>query len=110
MNHLVIVHRNSVTLDAAACFSITDDTCELLRIVVHPLQQRCGLGRRLIASGIDWAQACAARRMMLEVDQSNEPALGLYRELGFTVIAKRNDYYGSGHHALVMERQVHQSE
>ena len=46
----------------------------------------------------------------LEVDQANEPAMGLYRSLGFAVIGERKGYYQAsgpgGGTALVMRVQL----
>jgi len=47
-----------------------------------------------------------AHRMLLEVRPDNEPAVALYRRLGFQPVATRRDYYGSGHHALVLQRSL----
>jgi len=40
---------------------------------------------------------------MLEVADTNAPALALYAATGFTEVARRRDYYGRGHDAVVME-------
>jgi ribosomal-protein-alanine N-acetyltransferase len=44
--------------------------------------------------------------MLLEVRPDNEPAVALYRKLGFEPVATRRDYYGPGHHALVLQRSL----
>ena len=46
-----------------------------------------GLGRALVAEGLAWAAERGAERMLLEVEWANEPALALYRGLGFAVIS-----------------------
>jgi ribosomal-protein-alanine N-acetyltransferase len=40
---------------------------------------------------------------MLEVADTNEPALGFYAASGFAEIARRRNYYGGSVDAVVME-------
>jgi ribosomal-protein-alanine N-acetyltransferase len=42
--------------------------------------------------------------MMLEVEQSNESAIELYKSLGYMRISVRMDYYGPGKDAFVMRK------
>jgi mycothiol synthase len=58
---------------------------EIYVIAVDPAYQGLGLGRQLLLAGLDWL---ARRRLptgMLYVDASNESAVQLYRDVGFTV-------------------------
>lgn len=45
--------------------------------------RRQGIGRRLVSTAIDGARAFGLTRVELEVFFSNEPAIQLYRALGF---------------------------
>lgn len=103
---LVVVSREVGRVGAVACFSVLDETAELLRVVVAPDCRGRGTARRLVGAGKDWAQARGARRMLLEVRPDNEPALAVYRATGFQPIARRKDYYGTGRHAVVMECEI----
>ncbi|SMX98947.1 Acetyltransferase (GNAT) family protein [Brevibacterium sp. 239c] len=60
-----------------------------------------GIARRLLQAGIDWAQSRGAEVVHLEVDEHNEPALGLYRSCGFSEWGRRPDYY-PGADAILM--------
>ena len=66
-HRLVLVIREGTGVSAVACFGTLAETAELLRIVVHPSRARQGLARRLVAQGQEWAEACGAERMLLEV-------------------------------------------
>ncbi|WP_341727900.1 GNAT family N-acetyltransferase [Brooklawnia sp.] len=103
LHRLVLVSRDSSGVEAVACFSVLDDTAELLRVIVEPGQRGRGVGRRLVSVGKEWAEASGADRMLLEVRQDNAAALGLYCAAGFEPISRRRDYYGPGHDAVVME-------
>ena len=52
------------------------------------------------------ARAAGARRVLLEVEESNGPARALYAATGFAAVARRADYYGPGRHAVVMGRDL----
>ncbi len=45
--------------------------------------RRQGIGRRLVSTAVDGAREFGLTRVELEVFSSNEPAIRLYRELGF---------------------------
>lgn len=100
---LVLVNRDRTSIEAVACFSVLNDTAELLRIIVHPDKRRCGMARRLIMIGMEWAEASGADRILLEVGRANDSARALYAALGLYTISQRRDYYGPGNDALVME-------
>jgi ribosomal-protein-alanine N-acetyltransferase len=89
-----------------ATFSRVAEMADLNRVIVHPGHRGRGIGASLVRAGIDWASAVGAHRMLLEVRPDNEPAVALYRRLGFEPVTTRRDYYGQGHHALVMLRAL----
>ena len=55
----------------------------LFEVVVHPDMRGHGFGRQIVADALAWARHGGARRAWLQVVSDNEPALGLYRSLGF---------------------------
>ncbi len=100
----VLVDRDADdAIVAVATFSAVADTADLLRIVVAPEHRGKGLARGLVRAGIQWAQAFGATRLLLEVEETNDAARRLYDRAGFRPIARRDDYYGTGRHALVCE-------
>ncbi|WIY83251.1 GNAT family N-acetyltransferase [Propionimicrobium sp. PCR01-08-3] len=103
---LVLVSRDASGIDAVACFSVTDETAELLRVIVQPAKRDQGLARRLLGVGKEWAEASGADRMLLEVRQDNDPAVALYSSAGFEPISKRRDYYGPGLDAIIMVSEL----
>ena len=89
-----------------ATFSCVGEMADLNRVIVHPDARGQGIGASLVRAGLEWANAVGGRRMLLEVSPDNEAAVALYRSLGFESISTRQDYYGPGRHALVMERPL----
>ena len=51
-----------------------------------PSRRGCGLGERVLFAGIEAARDRGCRTVFLEVIEANEPAIGLYRKLGFAPV------------------------
>jgi GNAT superfamily N-acetyltransferase len=56
----------------------------LQRLSVHPDSQRRGLGRALVADSLQWMWRHGVYRALVNTHVGNEPALALYRSVGFT--------------------------
>lgn len=80
---------------AAAGFVLTRhvlDEEELLLIAVDPRFRRRGLGEALIGHLLTAARTRGVTRVFLEMRRGN-PAVALYRKIGFEPIGERRDYY-----------------
>lgn len=79
------------------------DELQLLDMGVLPEQRRQGHGRRLLGELLRYAQRERKRLLLLEVRQSNEPAIRLYQSMGFETTGVRRGYYSdTGEDALEM--------
>jgi mycothiol synthase len=58
---------------------------EVYAVGIAPSAQGMGLGRALTIAGMKYLAAAGAPRIVLYVEADNEPAVNLYRSLGFTV-------------------------
>ena len=65
---------------------------ELLLIAVAPESRGRGLGRQLLEQVLEDARGRGAERVFLEM-RFNNPAVELYRKMGFVPIGRRKDYY-----------------
>lgn len=63
--------------------SVDAEVVELVSMWTAPDVRRCGLGRRLVATVVDWARETGAASVGLWVTRGNEPAEGLYAAMGF---------------------------
>lgn len=83
---------------------------EILTIAVARAHRRLGLGRDLMEAVLRELYAERAEALFLEVDENNEPAIALYRRLGFREVARRPAYYdrpdAPKSAALVMRRDL----
>lgn len=55
----------------------------LISMWIAPEARGQGAGDLLIGVVIEWARDSGLRQLMLDVGDSNEPAIGLYRRMGF---------------------------
>lgn len=62
-------------------------------IAVAPDCRRQGIGRSIMRELIDQAVKGNARFLSLEVRPSNEPAVALYRQMGFIQVGLRKGFY-----------------
>lgn len=78
----------------------------VLNVAVHPRRRGEGIGRALMQAIVARAGGAA---LTLEVRVSNEPAIRLYRRLGFLSSGRRRRYYSdNGEDALIMWRGTEQ--
>jgi [ribosomal protein S18]-alanine N-acetyltransferase len=79
------------------------ELADLHRLVVAPGYRRRGVGTKLMTAAVRAVRHLGARAMILEVDYTNDAAIGLYARVGFEQLAARENYYGPGQHALIMK-------
>jgi len=89
------------------------DEAEIITIATSSSARRSGVGRKLLQASIRNLQFARAKKYFLEVDETNQPAVNLYKKHAFQIVGKREGYYtpsGEGDEkrpaALVMERQL----
>jgi ribosomal-protein-alanine N-acetyltransferase len=76
---------------------VDTDEVEVLNLAVDPAFRRQGIGTRLLLS-------IASRHVFLEVRESNEGALRLYRKLGFQEVGRREKYYDDPEETAIVMR------
>ncbi|WP_254546163.1 ribosomal protein S18-alanine N-acetyltransferase [Halomarina pelagica] len=72
---------------------------------VHPDYQGRGVGTALLRRALAVVEGRGAGYVKLEVRESNEPAIRLYRRHGFEYRRTVPRYYGNGESAYVMVRE-----
>jgi len=68
---------------ACGCVSVERGWSGLTGIYVHEDARRHGVARKITEALMSWAYSRGARRMWLQVDQTNAAAISLYSSLGF---------------------------
>jgi ribosomal-protein-alanine N-acetyltransferase len=84
-------------------FWLVHDEVHVLNVAVAAAARRRGIARLLMDEAAGRGRAAGARLATLEVRRSNEPALTLYRGLGYRQVGVRQNYYvDEGEDAIVM--------
>jgi ribosomal-protein-alanine N-acetyltransferase len=84
--------------------SVNQDSGWLLSVAVSLPYRRKGIGTTLIKKLLDKAETCSIKKIFLTVAPNNEPAIFLYKTLGFTVVEVEHHYYGPDEDRVVMCR------
>ncbi|MFE9605204.1 GNAT family N-acetyltransferase [Streptomyces hokutonensis] len=75
----------------------------ILSLAITQDLQGQGLGRRLMVESLSHLRSEGVHEVRLTVDPDNDPAVFLYRHLGFVLAGDlRKDYFGPGEHRLLM--------
>jgi RimJ/RimL family protein N-acetyltransferase len=100
-----IVGRLSIARDAhPASYHVAD-----LGLMVAGGYRRRGIGSALMREAERWARSAGVRKLELHVFPHNEPAIALYRKLGFRREGYRRGHYrrGEGYvDAILMAREL----
>jgi ribosomal protein S18 acetylase RimI-like enzyme len=74
----------------------------LLGLGVREEFRRRGYGRQLAMASLRFLEATDVSEVYLSVDGENVAAVNMYKSLGFTISAIKNDYLGPGEHRAIM--------
>lgn len=80
------------------CFIIFETTTggggQILSVAVNPKEQGRGIGKKMVAAGINYLKSLGLKTVKLEVRPNNLAALKLYSKHGFRQIGKTRDLQG----------------
>jgi len=103
------VARLGRTIAGFVLSRLVEDEAEILMVAVEPSSQGRGFGKSLLARHLGRLAARGARRVFLEVDEGNAPAIRLYTHAGFVQVGRRPGYYASREGAaaaLILRRDL----
>ena len=87
--------------------SETQFTLDIYIVVVDEGYKNRQIGRQLLQALIQYAKEKGIPEILLETRKSNEPALALYKRVGFEKVGLRKAYYSSPiEDAVVMKKEV----
>lgn len=78
------------------------DECNIGNLVVAEEYRGRGFATVLMEILFTDLRNRKVKKLFLEVEHDNEPAIGLYEKLGFVRDGVRRDYYGQGKDAILM--------
>jgi [ribosomal protein S18]-alanine N-acetyltransferase len=104
--HVAAATAEAGTVAGFVLSRVAADEAEVLSIAVAPDRRGEGISGRLLTTHREMLRFERARMLFLEVEDSNAPALALYRRQGFAEVSRRDAYYrkadGSAATALIM--------
>jgi [ribosomal protein S18]-alanine N-acetyltransferase len=85
------------------CLKLVLDEAEILDVAVAPAKRGSGIGRTLVEHAVSLCRGRQVALLGLEVRVGNQPAIALYRRLGFRESGRRKRYYEDGEDAMLMD-------
>ena len=78
------------------------DEADIMNIAVHKNFRHQGIGSILLSSLINLSQNMQIKKINLEVNENNFPAISLYKKFKFNEIGRRKNYYDNQYDAILM--------
>ncbi len=86
-------------------YRVVSDEAEIITIGVAPNARRGGIAAAMLAIAENDASKRGAKKIFLEVAESNNAARALYETSGYHTVGTRPKYY-DGVDAIIMEKQI----
>ena len=102
-----VAKENEQILGYFLCYFVIDEW-EIARIAVSPDARRKGIGQRLFDYMLTICGEKEIARILLDVRESNLPAISFYEKNGFVVDGVRKNFYGGAQpeNAILMSRSI----
>jgi ribosomal protein S18 acetylase RimI-like enzyme len=81
---------------------------EVRSVAVDPDHLRHGFGTAMMTYAEDIARQNGKSKLTLVVNPENEPAVGFYKGLGYSVVKTVENYYGDGTPRFILEKPINQ--
>lgn len=88
----LVAEEKEVILGYAGIVMVPEDG-DITNVAVKEESRGKGVGRSLVSALAKESKSRGVNNIFLEVRQSNDPAIRLYRSLGFTDVGVRKNYY-----------------
>ena len=96
-----VAEQNDKVIAMMVAWFIVDEI-HIASIATHPDFRKQGVGEDLLAHTLQFAQAEGALTSFLEVRESNESALNMYRKFGYVESGRRENYYADNGEAAIL--------
>ena len=82
------------------------DECNIGNIVTAKVHRGNGYATTVLGVLLNLLKQNGIRKVFLEVEDGNDPAISLYKKHGFAQYGYRRDYYGQGKDAILMSKDL----
>ena len=97
----LVAELGGVIVSYVGAESVLDES-NIGNIVTRKEYRGKGIATELFEALLTELKAQGIKKLFLEVEHDNVPAIGLYEKLGFSNYGYRRDYYGQGKDAVLM--------
>lgn len=97
----LVAELGGVIVSYVGAESVLDES-NIGNIVTHKEYRGKGIATELFEALLTELKAQGIKKLFLEVEHDNEPAIALYEKFGFVRYGLRRDYYGQGKDAILM--------
>jgi putative acetyltransferase len=87
---LFLIVGPEATLGCCALLPLENQSWELAKMAVAKEHRGCGIGRRLLHHVVEYAKQTGAHKLSLKTSSLLQPAIHLYKSVGFQIIAQEN--------------------
>ena len=101
-SYYIVAKINNSIVGFAGIKTVLDEA-DIMNIVTKKDSRNSGIGSALFSSIINYAKSNNVKKITLEVNENNVPAIKLYKKFGFEQIAKREKYYNGTDNAIIMQ-------
>jgi ribosomal-protein-alanine acetyltransferase len=100
-----VIEEEGTVAGYAFCWVVFEQA-HLINIAIAPGLRSRGLWEALLVHVMRHATAQGAEVMHLEVRDENHAAIALYLKYGFTILGRKDKYYGDGAAAILMKKDL----
>ena len=101
----LVAELDGIIVSYVGAESVLDES-NVGNIVTHREYRGRGIATELFKALLAELMEKGIRKLFLEVEHDNVPAIALYEKLGFTGYGYRRDYYGKGKDAVLMSLEL----
>ena len=105
----IVAKDDEKVVGFAMCWFIMDE-CHIGNIAILPEHRRKGIATLLLDELLKSTKEHGTNYLLLEVRKSNEPAIALYKKMGFKELVVRKKYYknpnGTYEDAIIMDKNI----
>lgn len=105
---------NTANIQTNSCYEIIGfaglkiilDEADVMNIVTKKGKRNLGIGKLMLEKLIHIAKENGVKKITLEVNSKNTPAMHLYKKLNFEEISVRKQYYKNADDAIIMQLSI----
>ena len=102
--YIVAIEENEIV--GYGGIALAGDLADIHTLTVIPSHRRKGIASHMLQELESWGREKKIAAFMLEMREGNAQAQPLYEKYGYSIVSRRDNYYASGIHALIMRKEV----